>query len=171
MPPEHVVTRIAQRAAAALATSALALSLVVGAATPSALAAPLDAPAGVDLVGAAMEFKTYPSGALVSTPIVVRNNGTQIARNVQVKLTPIGFDNATIDMKTSGWSCRPYSDPADGFFGSMICTTPILYPDQAMSFGFNGKKNGAKAILAGEVDPRNTLSETNENNNAFRTEV
>ncbi|MGE3272827.1 MAG: hypothetical protein AB7P40_29085 [Chloroflexota bacterium] len=168
MSPHQIVSRIVQRAASGLAVSALALSILAGAPASSVLAAPLDAPDGPDIVLGNMDFHSYQSGDRVTSPLLIKNQGNRMARKVEVKILPMGFDN--ISLSGTGWACRPYYDPADGFFGSVMCTAEEIAPGEVLPLVFKGTKLGEKAILVGEADPRETVQETNGSNNSFRTD-
>ena len=91
-----------------------------------------------------------------------------MARKVEVKVLPIGFDK--VSFSGTGWACRPYADPSDGFFGSVLCTAQEIAPGEVLPLTFRGTKLGEKAILAGEADPRQIIRETDGTNNSFRSE-
>ena len=165
MNPRQIASRLARRTSRAIAVTALALGIVAGAAPLSpAVAAPLDAPKGPDLIAGTLYFNSVERGERVNVPILVKNNGTETAHAPQVAISSHFFSNTKVSGR--GWSCK--TEVGETTYGPkeyFLCSAWEIGAGEVLPLTFTGTKQWGDASITVNADPNKTVRETNEDNN------
>jgi hypothetical protein len=172
MTPRQFSTSVAQQISKSLAITELALGLSASVFAPSAALAAPSQGSLPDLVVGPLYFKSIDVAETATIPVVVRNNGSKaaITTELYVNIGP-GLGLLAVQPRAGDdWRCtQPLRSNVDGSTTINCVSTTILQPDASKMLGLkvHGEPNQSadKRWLALSVDPRNGLTESNEDNN------